>query len=60
MKKAIILLLVLSMLLLGGCAGTTSTQPASSGQEITADSAVQDVGSAQVSDQSDVEIGEMV
>lgn len=63
MKRAVLLLLVLSLLVIGGCTATqlAKEQPtADNAEEVTPESAATDINGMLVAEDSEVEIGEMV
>ena len=63
MKRAVLLLLVLSLLVIGGCTASQLTQEqptANSAEEATPESAATDINGMLAAEDSEVEIGEMV
>jgi len=59
-KVALILLLVLSLMVVGGCAADVDTGADTTSGEVTQAEALEEVDNSLISDMDDVEIGEMI
>lgn len=61
MKKIILLLLVLSMLVIGGCGEITpSEEEVSQPEEVSQEEALDEIESSLISEDEEIEIGEMI
>jgi len=60
MKKIILLLLVLSMLVIGGCGETAPSDGVSQPAEVSQEEALDEVESSLISEDEEIEIGEMI
>jgi len=60
MKKIILLLLVLSMLVIGGCGQIVPSEEVSQPAEVSQEEALDEVESSLISEDEEIEIGEMI